>query len=168
MMPEREGRTVTELRVIQNCDRCVGDNAEEGCPSPREEVPEVFEMYWPPSPDPDSWTSDTPNEGISYENHQGHEGICSYGADYHGFYLLEPGSPISEFEVPTDTGRAVPYYGEQDPKYIEAYLKIQSAVFAGIEIREAVRFILTELGWRLVESCEIVTEEATIYWKWKE
>lgn len=164
---------MTELRVIQNCDRCAGDNAEEGCPKPREEIPEIFEMYWPPNPGPDSWTSDTPNEGISYERmNDGSEGICTYGADYHGFCLLEPrdysqGSEY-EWEFPTDEGKDIPYFGEQDPVYVAAYLRIHKALELGLPIEFAVRGVLIGMGWRLVESCEIETEEATIYWKWKD
>ena len=46
-------------------------------------------LLWPPNPNPDSWTSDTPNEGLWFGIEDENSLVDTF-ADYQGIWLVEP------------------------------------------------------------------------------
>ncbi len=144
----------------QPCDRCAGKHSIENCPNPNKDEtpgPDDQVIFWPPVPDAGSWYTDTPNEGIWYE-----EGcVVSAYEDYHGFYLIEPGETVQQFILPP----------ERNPVYDNAYRELKQALEQSQErpIRETFIDVFIKLGWKQVVACDIQESALLIrYFKFKD
>lgn len=116
------------------CSHCAKRAAVHDC---RGKVAEVIVKgvahLWPPNPNPESWESDTPNEGLWIVVEPDADGIgTSDGcveivdsfADYHGFFIVEP----TNLEVLNSCFAVRPsFVPTTDPQYLAAYRAILEA-----------------------------------------
>ena len=121
-------------------------------------------LLWPPTPAPESWTSDTPNEGLYFGDRE----IYDTFADYQGFYIVEPGEELLFLRLQ--------FAPTKNQEYLAAYKVIleefeccwhnplpPEATWEQIIPKIVTR--LKEIGWReIVEE----TEKPNTYFKWKE
>lgn len=97
--------------------------------------------YWPPNPAEESWQTDLPNEGITFEGSGDvvHD-VYSCNDSYHGRYLFQQ----REWDLPrtedSEYGRA-----------FQAISKLGVYHLGNIFSPEQVKEVLGELGWREVE-----------------
>ena len=142
------------------CERCSGQHATEGCPGPSEVIEDESVLYWPPNPEPESWLTDVPNEGVSWDCWEFETvSLTSYKADYHGYFLLSPDSDEQKYELPE-----VGLYGEIDAVYLEAYQALEKIV-SNPTLEEFCR-VMDGLGWKQVVADSEETDGK--YFKWKD
>lgn len=125
---------------------------------------------WPPNPDPGSWSSDTPNEGLQI-NVVEDPGICDLFADYQGFDIIGPQAIhmglmfVCCYFAPT-----------KNQEYLAAYKIILEEMECCWHnplppeakwelITEKIVQRLKEAGWREIEE---ETEKPDVYYRWKQ
>lgn len=123
---------------------------------------------WPPTPDPESWSSDTPNEGLHFGIEEEPEFYDTF-ADYNGLFIVDPEDFNNLMFI------RVNLTPTQNQEYLAAY-QIILEEFACCwnnplppeanwsEIAGKIVERLKEAGWREIEE-EI--EKPNIYWRWK-
>lgn len=111
-------------------------------------------LFFPPNPDPESWKTDTPNEGIQLDFYEDENitmvEIVEFKLDYHGMFIL-----------PNDVDLLMTDMGRLPSPYKEAATQIQSLP---TPTKEAVIQILTDLGFREVKEYQGPEEE--VIWTW--
>lgn len=129
-----------------------------------------YVLLWPKEVDPESWLTETPNEGLYFSDD---DGLLDYFADYSGHFIYdhEEQSALGMLFVPLILAPT------KDDRYLEAYRiilqefeccwhnplpeeasweKIAAAIIGRLK---------KELGWSEVEPCNF---ESDIYWRRKE
>lgn len=127
-------------------------------------------LLWPPNPDPESWESDTPNEGLHFGIEEEPEFYDTF-ADYQGLFIVDPGHFENLMFV------RVQIAPTRNKEYLAAYQIVleefeccwhnplpPEATWPQIAFKIVSR--LRSLGWREVEEPE--TGENRMYWRWKQ
>lgn len=127
-------------------------------------------LLWPATPNPESWASDTPNEGLQI-NVKEDPGIIDLFADYQGFDIISSQSVHMGLMF-----TRVHFAPTRNQEYLAAYKVIleemeccwhnpllKEAKWPKITARIVER--LKGLGWREVKE---ETEKPDIYFRWKQ
>jgi hypothetical protein len=127
-------------------------------------------LLWPPNPNPESWESDTPNEGLWFGVEDENSLVDTF-ADYQGIWLVEPEALNKNLMF-----IRVEFAPTKNKEYLAAYQIIlecfeccwhnplpPEATWPQIAFKIVEQ--LKSLGWREVEEPE--TGENNTYWRWK-
>jgi len=149
------------------CTNCAGHHAVEGCPNPNEGT--IGIVLWPPHPSPESWYTDTPNEGFIWSPTDSGWELSDVYADYHGCILW---TSTEGYEIPPYLGSRIQetYWDsfKPTPEYKAACALVEEVLPSCKTVEEVeVRFIQTlkEMGWREIEADH---GDSDRMYKWKE
>ena len=117
---------------------------------------EIFRIFWPSEPDPQSWYTDVPNEGIIFRGlPQGPFEIYECKSDYHGAFIW----PCTDWHNLSD-----PDMLKEHPLYRQAVLDIRQVNCKYLNLNYLIYLLCDHLGFReVVEDNDINYKK---YWKW--
>ena len=129
---------------------------------------------WPPNPNPESWLTDIPNEGIEFcfNDDYGCPCIVDHHVDYHGCFITEPTPSETIFPDLSFGGIANKEYAQAYGTMIYEFAALwNNPLPKGITLVTVMRKLikaLKKLGWFEIEAVEEEVDGQQRYFRRKE